>query len=362
LLALGTLPGTLRRLNLAGEALPADLARALYEAGVPEVHNVYGPTEDTTYSTHAHVPAGADRVTVGRPFRGRRAYVLDGAMRPAPVGVAGDLYLAGDGVARGYLGRPGMTAEKFVPDPYGGAGERMYATGDRARRVADGQIEYLGRADFQVKVRGFRIELGEIESVLRAHPAVADAVALARDGEGGRRLVAYVVAVEGRTADAAELAAFLRGRLPEYMVPSAIVELDAFPRTTSGKLDRNALPEPGPAPEAREFAAPRTPTEQALARVWTEVLGVERVGADDNFFDLGGHSLLATRVMARIRQELRVELPLRVVIEAPTLSALAARVDAGRTSGPAARTPIRAADRGAFRVRIADLGSGAPEG
>jgi amino acid adenylation domain-containing protein len=362
LLALGTLPGSIRRLNLAGEALPADLARALYQAGVPEVHNVYGPTEDTTYSTHAHVPAGADRVTVGRPFRGRRAYVLDGAMRPAPVGVAGDLYLAGDGVARGYLGRPGMTAEKFVPDPFGGAGARMYATGDRARRVADGEIEYLGRADFQVKVRGFRIELGEIEAVLRAHPAVADAVALARDGGGGRRLVAYVVPVEGRTADAAELAAFLRGRLPEYMVPSALVGMEAFPRTTSGKLDRKALPEPGPAPEARAFAAPRTPTEQALARVWAEVLGVERVGADDNFFDLGGHSLLATRVMARIRQELRVELPLRVVIEASTLSALAARVDAGRTSGPAARTPIRAADRGAFRVRAADLGPAAPEG
>jgi amino acid adenylation domain-containing protein len=355
LLALGALPGSLRRLNLAGEALPADLARALYAAGVPEVHNVYGPTEDTTYSTHVRVPERADRVSIGRPFRGRRSYVLDGRMNPVPAGVAGDLYLAGSGVARGYLGRPDLTAASFLPDPFGAAGARMYATGDRARWLADGEIEYLGRADFQVKVRGFRIELGEIESVLRAHPAVRDAVVVARGADASKRLVAYVAGAEGAILPgAAELAAHLKERVPEYMVPAAFVALDAFPRTSSGKLDRKALPEPEAAAQGDRYVAPRTPTEQALAAIWADVLRLERVGAEDNFFDLGGHSLLATRVASRIRHDLRVELPLRVVFDATSLARLAEQVDAAHAQASRPTRGITAANRSAYRVRMPD--------
>ncbi|HEU0298359.1 MAG TPA: amino acid adenylation domain-containing protein, partial [Longimicrobium sp.] len=222
LLALGRLPAGVRRMNLAGEALSADLARALFAAGVAEVHNLYGPTEDTTYATHA-VCAPGGPVTIGRPLAGRRAYVLDGALRPVPAGMVGGLYLAGCGVARGYLGRPGLTAERFLPDPFGAPGERMYASGDRARWLANGELEYLGRADLQLKVRGFRIEPGEIESVLRAHPSVADAVADVRGDGVERRLAAWVVARDGASIDPAALAAHAAERLPRWMVPAAVV-------------------------------------------------------------------------------------------------------------------------------------------
>jgi amino acid adenylation domain-containing protein len=363
LLNLGTLPGRVRRLNLAGEALPRDLARALYAAGTPEVHDLYGPTEDTVYNSHFAVPADVGRMLLGRPFDGRRAYVLDRRMNPVPAGVEGDLWLAGCGLARGYLDRPGLTAEKFVPDPFGAPGARMYHSGDRARWTADGRLEFAGRADFQVKVRGFRIELGEIESVLRAHPAIADTVVLARGTEAAKRLVAYVVPRPGASAEAGELAAHLRVSLPEYMVPAAFVALDAFPRTASGKLDRKALPEPDAAAEsdAATYVEPGTPTERALAGIWMEILGLPRVGARDDFFDLGGHSLLATRVMGRIRHDLGTELPLRTLFEAPTVARLAERVDAARRTAapPAAR--IRAADRSAYRVRV-PAGAGADPG
>ncbi|HLM67098.1 MAG TPA: amino acid adenylation domain-containing protein, partial [Longimicrobium sp.] len=298
LLRLGALPGTLRRLNLGGEALAPDLARALYDAGVPEVHDLYGPTEDTTYATHAHVPRGGVRGTLGRPLAGRTAYVLDAHLRPVPIGVAGEIWLAGRGVARGYLGRPAMTAERFLPDPLGAEpGARAYRTGDRGRWTPSGTLEYLGRDDFQVKVRGFRIEPGEIEAVLRAHPLVEGAAVVAKREDGGPvRLVGYVTPSGPVHPAAAELRAHLGARLPEWMVPAAFVVMDAFPLTPSGKLHRTALPEPGPEDASAAYEAPRTAREEQVAAVFAEVLGLERVGAHDDFFQLGGHSLLATRV------------------------------------------------------------------
>ena len=327
LLRLGALPGTLRRLNLAGEPVPSDLARALYAAGVPEVHNLYGPTEDTTYSTHAHMPANG-LVTIGRPIGGRRAYVLDSLMQPAPIGITGDLYLAGAGVSRGYLARPGMTAERYLPDVRV-PGERMYATGDRARWLPDGELEYFGRSDLQVKVRGFRIEPGEIEAVLRAHPMVRNAVVAARGTESARRLVAWFIAEVDASSSglaAAQLGAWLRACLPEYMVPASFVRMDEFPRTVSDKIDRNALPDADFGAAAEAWTAPRTPAEQLLAGIFADVLGVERIGADDDFFALGGHSLLAMQIVARVRELVRRELPLRAVFEAPTVARLAERL------------------------------------
>jgi amino acid adenylation domain-containing protein len=338
LLRSGGIPASVRSLNLAGEALPAELARDLHALGtVAVVRNLYGPTEDTSYSTCAVVPRGAERARIGRAMANTRAHVLDAALRPAPVGVAGELYLAGDGVARGYEGRPGLTAECFLPDPQGPAGARMYRTRDRARWTAEGELEYLGRADLQLKVRGVRIEPGEIEAALRAHPAVAEAVAVVRgDAPGERRLVAYVVAAEGaEIATAAVLRAHLRERLPEAMVPSVFVSLDALPRTGSGKLDRAALPAPD-APAGDAHAAPRTPAEELLTGIYAEVLGVERIGANADFFDAGGHSLLAMRLMSRVRDAFGVELPVRAPFEAPTVAELAARIDGARRTGDGA--------------------------
>ncbi|HLM66488.1 MAG TPA: amino acid adenylation domain-containing protein, partial [Longimicrobium sp.] len=323
LLAVGRFPRVTRRVHLGGEAVPPDLVRDLFASGVPSVENLYGPTEDTVFSTHrALLPDG--RVTVGRPGEGRRAYVLDGGLRPVPAGVVGELYLAGCGVTRGYLGRIGLTAERFRPDPYGEPGARMYTTGDRARWLPDGEIEFLGRSDFQVKVRGHRIEPGEIESVLRQHPAVRDAVVAVRGADMGKRLVAWVAAHEGSAPDAAELTHWVKDRVPGYMVPSAVVVLDAFPRTSTGKVDRNALPTPdaGAGAEGAEYVAPRTVSEQVVAEVFANVLGIERAGALDDFFAIGGHSLLAMHVWSHLRDRLGVELPLRALFEHPTVEAL----------------------------------------
>jgi amino acid adenylation domain-containing protein len=326
LLRTGGIPRSLKTLNLGGEALPADLAQALYGLDhLERVGNLYGPTEDTTYSTCSRVERGADRVLVGRPLPGTRAYVLDAELRPAPVGVAGELYLAGAGLARGYLDRPELTAERFVPDPFGAPGGRMYRVLDRARWTADGELEYLGRADFQVKLRGFRIELGEVEAALRTHPAVRDAAAMVRPGAGGEpQLVAWTVAAEGVGAPAAtELRQHLRERLPEYMVPAAWVALEALPLTPSGKLDRRALPAPEGAAEPRVHVAPRNAVEELLAEIIGEVLGRAEVGVHDDFFEMGGHSLLATRVISRVRKQFGVEIALRTLFEAPTVARLA---------------------------------------
>ncbi|HEV2735390.1 MAG TPA: amino acid adenylation domain-containing protein, partial [Longimicrobiaceae bacterium] len=303
-----------------GEELPRDLAAQLLPR-VAQLWNLYGPTETTVWSTAVRVESAAGTVPIGRPIANTRVYLLDGALGPVPRGAGGELYLAGDGVALGYLGRAELTAERFLPEVSGGeAGARMYRTGDLARWRADGVLEYLGRADRQVKVRGFRIEPGEVEAALERHPAVRQAAVVARDGA----LVGYVVGAPA----AGELREHLRASLPEYMVPSLFVALDALPLTPNGKVDRGALPAPERTGDAQEYVAPRTPAEEVLAGIFAEVLGVERVGAHDGFFDLGGHSLIATRVVSRIRGVLGVELPLRAVFEAPTVAALAGRVDA----------------------------------
>jgi amino acid adenylation domain-containing protein len=348
LVRMGGLPASLRAVNLAGEPLRGALAQQVYaQAGAAELRNLYGPSEDTTYSTCALVGRDADaEPTIGRGVSNTRLYVLDAGLRPVPVGVAGTLYISGEGLARGYLHRPALTAERFIPDPFGARpGARMYATGDLVRWLAGGELQYLGRADHQVKVRGFRIELGEVEAALLSHGGVREcAVVVREDAPGDKRLVAYYVA-EGRAGEAesesegavatAELREYLRGRLPEYMVPSAFVALDRMPQTPNGKLDRKALPRPdaGAAGAGHAYVAPRTPIEEAVANIFAEVLGVERVGAEDNFFDLGGHSLLATRVVTRLNKAGYRNLPLRGIFEKPTVAALSALIEQARSGG-----------------------------
>ncbi|WP_433606607.1 non-ribosomal peptide synthase/polyketide synthase [Prescottella agglutinans] len=306
---------------VGGEACPADLV-ARWATDGRRMFNAYGPTEATVASNISDALVPGEPVTIGRAIRGATALVLDSRMRPVPAGVPGELYLDGAGVARGYLGRPALTAERFVANPYGAPGSRLYRTGDVVRASADHVIEYVGRADDQVKLRGFRIELGEIESVLSAHDAVAQvAVLVVRE-----QLVAYVVAAAGRSLDTAELKEFAGRSLTAYMVPAAVLTLDRLPLTGSGKLDRKALPEPEF--EAAEFRAPTTPVEQAVASVFADVLGAERVGRDDDFFALGGNSLLATQVAARLGSALDTTVPVRVLFDASTVAALAARVSA----------------------------------
>ncbi|MDY0815146.1 non-ribosomal peptide synthetase [Kitasatospora purpeofusca] len=315
-----------RRILLGGEAVGQALWTRLREAPRTTAHNLYGPTESTVDAL-THPFSASDRPGLGRPVLGTAAYVLDERLTPVPAGVPGELYLSGAGLARGYLGRAALTAERFVADPFR-AGERMYRTGDLVRRTRDGGVDYLGRTDHQVKIRGFRIELGEIEHVLTRHPAVLAATVTARaDGPGGPRLVAYVVAAAGAAPpDPTALRAFVAESLPGYMVPAAVVPVDAFPLTGSGKVDRRALPAPDLTASALG-RAPRTPGEEVLCRLFAEVLGVTGVTVDDGFFDLGGHSLLAMRLLGRIRAVLGADLGMRDVFEAPTAAGLARRLD-----------------------------------
>jgi acyl-coenzyme A synthetase/AMP-(fatty) acid ligase/acyl carrier protein len=332
LLRAGAIPASVRMLVLAGEPLPVELARALHALGtLDRIVNAYGPTEDTTYSTFAVVPRDADRVPIGRPVANTRALVLDGELQPVPAWLVGELYLAGDGLARGYAGRPGLTAERFLPDPFGPPGSRMYRVGDRVRRRPDGELEYFGRTDFQVKIRGFRIELGEIEARLAEHPGVREAVVAAREAAtgipGDRRLVGYVVAAEGEAVSVGAFREHLKARLPEYMVPTAFLVLEALPLTPNGKLDRKALPAPEYAAGAGRYVAPRTPVEEVLAEIWAEVLRVERVGVHDSFFELGGHSLLIMRLLFRVQATFDLQISIRTVFLLPTLEAMAGEIE-----------------------------------
>jgi amino acid adenylation domain-containing protein/non-ribosomal peptide synthase protein (TIGR01720 family) len=334
-----------------GDVVPAGAVRRV-RAACPGLSIVdgYGPTETTTFATSYRIEPEAtvpEPVPIGRPLAGMRVYVLDADLGPVPPGAPGELYIAGAGLARGYLHRPGLTAARFGPDPYGPAGSRMYATGDVVRWTRDGLIEFVGRSDDQVKIRGFRVELGEIEAALAAHPTVADAAVLAReDRPGAKRLVAYVSPAEVHPS---ELRAHLAARLPDYMVPTAFVPLDAFPVTRNGKLDRAALPAPAAANTG--YVAPRTGPERVVASVWAEVLGVGRVGAHDNFFELGGDSIQTLRVASLLRDRLGVDVPPRAVFSSPTPAGLvdallAAKTDAiptrGRagSSGPAGPRPL----------------------
>ncbi|MFL5540624.1 MAG: amino acid adenylation domain-containing protein, partial [Longimicrobiaceae bacterium] len=338
---------SLREVLFGGQEADADSVRRILRSGKPErLLHMYGPTETTAWCSWAqveHVAEDAASVSVGRPTGNQRIYLLDAALNLVPVGVPGEAYVGGAGVVRGYLDRPALTAERFVPDPFAvEPGARMYRTGDRLRWRADGTLEFVGRLDDQVKIRGFRIEPGEIEAALRREPDVADCAVVAREDEPGeKRLVAYVVGV----ASADELRSHLRRSLPEYMVPAAFVSLEALPLTPTGKLDRRALPAPDFASIEERYVAPRTPVEEVLAGIWTEVLRLERVGVRESFFELGGHSLLATRVVSRVRQVFGVELPLRVLFEAPTVAELAKAVEALRRAELPALPPIVPVER-----------------
>jgi amino acid adenylation domain-containing protein len=337
-----TVPAWLKLFITGGEGVSTErLAMWIERTHHPtRIVNAYGPTEATITATAYDVPldiemvARRPRLPIGRPIENTEVYLLDASMRPAAVGVAGELYVGGEGLARGYLNLPGVTAERFIPDPFGERpGARLYRTGDRALYLPDGEIDFLGRVDGQVKVRGFRIEIGEVEAALGEHPDLLDVVvALREDEPGERRLVAYVVARKGRRPSSGELRNFVMKRLPGYMLPAAFVVLDEFPLTTTGKVDRRALPAPEQArAEVAEPAAPqRTPVEEVLAGIFADVLGVERVGRSDDFFEAGGHSLLATQVVSRVREEFQVELPVRSVFEVPTVAGLAKRIEEER--------------------------------
>jgi acyl carrier protein len=322
----------MRVLKSGSEALPVEVQERFFDLLGAELHYGYGPTETSIGVTYAvRDRASEDRVIpIGRPIGNTQVHMLDVQKGIVPVSVPGEMHIGGECLARGYLNRAAKTAETFVPNPYGEEpGARLYKTGDVARRLPDGDIVILGRTDHQVKIRGMRIEPGEIEVVLKNHPAVSQVVVMAReDKQGDKRLVAYVVPVEGQSPGAGELRAFMQEKLPDHMVPSAYVMLEALPLLPNSKLDRRALPVPdwAKAGVRAAYVAPRIPAEEVLSGIWAEVLKVEQVGIHDNFFELGGHSLLATQVVSRVRDAFQAELPLRALFETPTLSGLAQAV------------------------------------
>jgi amino acid adenylation domain-containing protein len=321
-------PGnTSMKIFSGGEALPWDVAKELLPR-CASLWNLYGPTETAVYSAIHKITGNDGTVLVGRPVNNTQVYILDKHQQPTPIGVPGEIWIAGGGVARGYLNRPELTAERFVADPFRPDG-RAYRTGDLGRYREDGIIQCLGRVDHQVKLRGFRIELGEIESVLMEYPGIRQAVADVRASESGdKRLVAYLVAEGGSPLAVSDLRNFLKSRLPEYMVPSAFIALEKLPVSPNGKLNRRALPSPDEAVSqaAREFVPPSSPVEEAIAEIFAEVLEIRDVGRNDDFFELGGHSLLATRVVSRLRDRFQIEMSPRLIFESPLVSELAARV------------------------------------
>ncbi|WP_375476969.1 amino acid adenylation domain-containing protein [uncultured Nostoc sp.] len=332
LLRNNSIPTSVQTVNVAGEPLHNQLVQQLYQQdNIQQVFNLYGPSEDTTYSTSAWIYKGASNTPpIGRPIHNTQIYLLDKNLQPVPVGVPGMLYIGGAGLARGYLNKAGLTADKFIPNPYANLpGERLYKTGDKARYLPNGEIEYIGRIDNQVKIRGFRIELGEIEALISLHPVVREAVVVVRsDLADSQRIVAYVVLQKEQILVISELRNFLESKLPNYMIPATFVILEALPLTPNGKVDRKALP----APELTQLSSsnyvpPTTPIENLLAGIWAEILGLEKVGIHNNFFTLGGHSLIATRVISQIRQVFKIELPLRYLFEKPTIALLAKEIE-----------------------------------
>jgi amino acid adenylation domain-containing protein len=362
LLRSGDIPPSVRTVNLAGEPLLARVVDQLYEyPSIQRVFDLYGPSEDTTYSTFALRQAGGAEI-IGRPVHNTRVYLLDEDLQPVSIGAPGELYLGGDGLARGYLNRPALTAGRFIPNPFaaeGQAGTRLYKTGDLARYRPDGNLQFIGRVDHQVKLRGFRVELGEIEAALRRHPALKETVVLARQDAPGedKRLVAYIVPEdEASSPSVSELRDFLRQGLPDYMLPSAFVALEALPLTPNAKIDRAALPAPPRERPALDqaLAAPRSATEKGLLEIWELVLQLQGLGIYDNFFELGGHSLLATQVTSHMRDVFQVNLPLRTFFQGPTIAELAQNVETAQGARPAepALTPL---SRSARRVKRTSL-------
>jgi natural product biosynthesis luciferase-like monooxygenase protein len=321
----------LETLLLGGEAVPPSLVEELHALGIGRICNMYGPTETTVWSAVGPASSDAgDKPTIGEAIVNTRLYILDEAFEPVPQGLAGELFIGGEGVARGYWARPDLSAERFLPDPHAGEpGARMYRTGDKVRLGADGRIRFLGRFDHQLKIGGFRVEAGEIETALQACPGVKEAVAsLQDDGHGHARLVAHVQLRDGAEHDPASLRDALSLRLPAYMVPSAIAILEAMPLTPNGKIDRAALPAiAAQAAAQREYVEPRTQTERSLAAIWADLLGLERVGVTDNFFEIGGHSLLATQLNPRIREAFGVEISIRFLFASPIIADIAVRID-----------------------------------
>ncbi|HST62540.1 MAG TPA: AMP-binding protein, partial [Longimicrobium sp.] len=343
----------LRCVVFGGEALePASLREWVERRGIdtPRLVNMYGITETTVHVTYRALTRDDVFAGAGSPIGVRipdlQLYVCDARLRPVPVGVPGELYVGGAGVARGYLNRPELTAERFVANPFGPG--TLYRTGDRVRWLADGSLDHMGRLDEQVKIRGFRIELGEIEAALLDHEGVRECAVVVREDDGDRRVVAYVVG----DAAADGLRAHLRRLLPEYMVPAAFVTLEALPLTANGKLDRRALPAPEFRADEDTYVAPATPTEQAIAAIWADILGLEQVGATDNFFELGGHSLLATQVVARIRTTLEVSLPVRALFETHTVRELAERVDTEKARGGSGMRGVGSVSRDRYRLSV----------
>ena len=316
----------MKTVMLGGEALPRTLAAQLLQLDGPQIINMYGPTETTIWSSTQIVESADESIPIGRPVANTQLYILDSAMQPVPVGTSGELYIGGDGVVRGYLRRPEWTADRFVESPFRDA-QRLYRTGDLARYRSDGKVEFLGRVDYQVKVRGHRIELGEIEQLLLDRPEISDSVVMAReDVPGDQRLVAYLIPTDNQDLDVGSVRADLRESLPDFMVPSHFVPLDAFPLTPNAKIDRKALPAPSqPTTSAKtQHAMPRNHTEEKVIEIWTEVLGVERVGVQDNFFDMGGHSLLAVKAHRMLKQSFAKPVAITDLFRYPTVRTLAA--------------------------------------
>jgi amino acid adenylation domain-containing protein len=362
----GAIPASVQTVNLAGEPLPKRLVDEIYQLErIKQVFNLYGPTEDTTYSTFVLTPKNSQaEITIGRPIANTQVYLLDKNMQVVPAGVTAELFLGGAGLARGYVGRPAGTAERFVPNPFAEReGARLYRTGDLARYLPNGELQFLGRADHQVKIRGFRIELGEVENVLRSHDSVAEVVAVVReDTPGDRRVVVYLTSKsEAGGCDPNQLRRYLKERLPDYMVPSHFVIMKALPLTTNGKIDRRALPAPDKTSISAKssFAAPRTAEEKKLADIWCELLGVDTVSIKDNFFDLGGHSLLVTQLASRIRSGFGIELPLRTLFELTTIAELSTLLaDAGQAAAHSSASVITPRNRDAYRMTLSALTPG----